>query len=972
MNRREFAEAIALASLAPVLGTGAAPIRWPGALASGASVEELAALEPAVRHALVRRYFDGWTAARIARETAEPAATVRWRLQRGLAELRVRLDRRGGGDGLAWRLALLPACGDPTPWMALKEALEPLARTGTSIGAGTITGALTMKAASQALAAGVVAAAVGLGVWWSVERDEAPRASAPTAAEAPAAELRAPERPLAPAPALAPAIRESVAAPAPRAADEPPVSVAAAAPLRIEGRCVDADLRPIAGARASQLGAQRDVGARELASLSTRTPERSTLTAHDGTFTLQVVPTPRGDCALELAASGHATRRVELVLPAEGTTYLGDVVLAPGGTVRGRVVDAYGAAVPGAHVAVTEPALWGSLEQARIDGPRGEWRLTAESGADGRFEIAGVETGPRRAWAVREGMRWAVSAPLEVRAREATPEVELVLEPVLREDRITGIVLSPDGAPIAHAGIGGMERAGGGGSSIDVACDELGRFELAAKRGYVYDLEALDPEDRWARVARIGVVPGTHDLELRFAAARHIEVQVRAGDEIVEDFRVVVDTEHSRQDARGPHADGATRIRVPGEEFEVRVLARGFAAAVEGPFLPDEAPGALTFALEPVPGLRGRVVADDRPLAGARVELSEVHAGTRIDHLGYPALVSPNVDDETRTDEDGRFVLSPPERGTYVVRAEADGFAPGDLEPLAFDPAVGADVELVLARPGALEGRVLVAAGRDPGGVIVALNRGDAHPLTVRSEPDGSFGFDGLTPGPWHLSRGKIEVNPEGGGTAFSGANEPTTIPFNVTVRAGETVIADLDLRAWEPCELAGTLRVNGAPARDWSVRGWPGGAQAIVGDLPTTAVASDGSFALTLEERGPVRLSFSPPAESGADGNIDFVIELEPGANRWEEDLALGRLSGRFLSPLPPDAAIFYNSKGDGRSTCWLPVQPDENGRFELPFVPVGKGALRRYVEEGSRSRWVTLAEIEVEAGAERSIQVP
>jgi hypothetical protein len=46
MNRREFAEAIALASLAPVLGTGAAPIRWPGALASGASVEELAALEP--------------------------------------------------------------------------------------------------------------------------------------------------------------------------------------------------------------------------------------------------------------------------------------------------------------------------------------------------------------------------------------------------------------------------------------------------------------------------------------------------------------------------------------------------------------------------------------------------------------------------------------------------------------------------------------------------------------------------------------------------------------------------------------------------------------------------------------------------------------------------------------------------------------------------------------------------------------
>jgi hypothetical protein len=120
------------------------------------------------------------------------------------------------------------------------------------------------------------------------------------------------------------------------------------------------------------------------------------------------------------------------------------------------------------------------------------------------------------------------------------------------------------------------------------------------------------------------------------------------------------------------------------------------------------------------------------------------------------------------------------------------------------------------------------------------------------------------------------------------------------------------------------------------------------------------------------VRLSFSPPAESGANGNIDFVIELEPGANRWEEDLAMGRLSGQFLAALPPDAAVFYNATVDAGSTCWLPVQPDASGRFELPFVPAGKGSLQRWIEEGGRARWLTLAEIEVEAGAERSIQVP
>ena len=46
MTRREFAEAIALAALVPVLGTGAAPIRWPRAIAAGAPATGLAAQEP--------------------------------------------------------------------------------------------------------------------------------------------------------------------------------------------------------------------------------------------------------------------------------------------------------------------------------------------------------------------------------------------------------------------------------------------------------------------------------------------------------------------------------------------------------------------------------------------------------------------------------------------------------------------------------------------------------------------------------------------------------------------------------------------------------------------------------------------------------------------------------------------------------------------------------------------------------------
>ncbi len=46
MNRREFAEAIVLSALVPVLGTGGASIRWPGSLAASARVAGLAADEP--------------------------------------------------------------------------------------------------------------------------------------------------------------------------------------------------------------------------------------------------------------------------------------------------------------------------------------------------------------------------------------------------------------------------------------------------------------------------------------------------------------------------------------------------------------------------------------------------------------------------------------------------------------------------------------------------------------------------------------------------------------------------------------------------------------------------------------------------------------------------------------------------------------------------------------------------------------
>jgi hypothetical protein len=81
MNRREFAEAIALVSLVPVLGPGAGAFRWPGQLVAGSPAAELAALDPsalakALAAAIRAQYGD--------RLSEEDLATVTRQIEAGL------------------------------------------------------------------------------------------------------------------------------------------------------------------------------------------------------------------------------------------------------------------------------------------------------------------------------------------------------------------------------------------------------------------------------------------------------------------------------------------------------------------------------------------------------------------------------------------------------------------------------------------------------------------------------------------------------------------------------------------------------------------------------------------------------------------------------------------------------------------------------------------------------------------------
>ncbi|MBL8896234.1 MAG: RNA polymerase sigma factor [Planctomycetes bacterium] len=114
-------------------------------------LEAVRALEPIYRSAIFLRYFEERTPPEIASALALPLATVKTRLQRGLARLREDLDRRHGGDRRAW-LAPLATLGVPS-------AMGVPSLVGVELGSALL---LLMKKFALAVA---VLLAVGLGFW---------------------------------------------------------------------------------------------------------------------------------------------------------------------------------------------------------------------------------------------------------------------------------------------------------------------------------------------------------------------------------------------------------------------------------------------------------------------------------------------------------------------------------------------------------------------------------------------------------------------------------------------------------------------------------------------------------------------------------------------------------------------------------------------------------------------------------------
>jgi RNA polymerase sigma-70 factor (ECF subfamily) len=405
----------------------------------------LALAEP-YRSTLLLRFFRGLAPAQIAEHQGVPLATVRTRLQRALAQLRVRLDREYG-ERAHWCAALLPlTAARELPAVALPASLIPV---------GGLLVTMTWKVGAAAL---VIAA-----TWWTWSTftgDAASPAPATVASSTAAISLARPADPALTSPRELSASGERTALQSPSALSptptpEAPADTAEPELRRVEGRIVDATGRPVAGLSLVAYARPAD-GSPDFDPPSPRIP---TLTAADGSYSVDVpgrfVNVESADPAWILTCDG---------LPVGETAQLR--VAVPARELRGLVVDEHGAPLDAATITASfSCTALAEFPYVLYGIERRTW--TSESAADGSFLLPQIPAAAEL-HVTREGY-----APAHQPELEAHPTIVLraTAKSPAAAHWIRGLVLDPQGRPA----VGAQVRFG----PSQATSDDQGQFELA-------------------------------------------------------------------------------------------------------------------------------------------------------------------------------------------------------------------------------------------------------------------------------------------------------------------------------------------------------------------------------------------------------------------------------------------------------------------------------------------------------------
>jgi RNA polymerase sigma-70 factor (ECF subfamily) len=917
--------------------------------------KELRALREPLRATLIERYVHGRSAVEIAEQSNIPLPTVRYRLNEGLDELRVRLDRRFGGQRETWMSALVLVA---RPQGSLMLGGSLLLSEGLSLS--------TLAKFSVGIAALVV------GVWLVrplLEWHEAPptgvvQVDGGSARVRPEGDKQNGE---ANAGDLAATNRQPIAAAASTSSQATPEDVSVAQTLA-RGRCIDVMHRPIEGVEVSLLAIGHfDAGWSE-PRWETLDPAQTSSSAADGHFETVLRVDPKrleGDAGVRVRFrhAGYADENtVQYALRNEELTD-NDVVLYRPAALEGFVHDADGLACANAAVYAIRRYPGGGTFYLddRSEVPK------AATQADGHFEMSDAPEGPIWLAARAEDGREGEGLALVLAAGQSRSNLALVVPGSNDTGWIRGVVVAPSGAPCPRARLrlvyaqpkDADQALGGLGGCGARRADERGRFAFRAEQAYRYAIRAADAQSDTCVALATDVVPGTSNLVLRLLNPGLLHLRAaRLDGSRVEGFQVRLfsvkatdrwdsSVELARSDV-GPHPGGEVDLPLPLEPFTLFAESPAWMPVTIGPLDPGHISGRVEVRFEHGPNLSGIVLAHGRPVAGASVLVFRQRDGLEVPAIdGFRSRVWPMFEVKpVVSNAEGRFELLAPLMDGICLFAEMPGRAPASAGPFALGRAgQHAEVQLELGAPGAIEGQVLDSSGQPVAGAFVGASAGEGRPRGAKSDEKGTFRIDDLGTGRYRVRRLPMDIRGGNLNTCICGGAEDLRRleQWDCEVAEGKTTHFDLRL------PVAGIVNVRLplglSPAVAWNV-----GANADIDPeslMSSPVHASEGSAPGTYRLELPRSVTSSIHAIASFPG---WEITLEqrlvqpldaPVDINFDEQT--GGIEGRLKPPCSSGEPIVLQWTDSSQRFITCITYADDHGAFQFPFAPAGACTLTR-----------------------------
>jgi RNA polymerase sigma-70 factor (ECF subfamily) len=924
------------------------------------------ALPEPYQRVVLLRFFQDLTPTAIAAQTGEPLATVKSRLQRGLALLRQRLD----GDQCNWRSAIAGAFG-----LERASAVAGGAALGTGV---LLMGSGVKLAIGGAAAVIAVAATLFFAGGAPVTEAGTPATRGPVAAVtgAGATDSLAGET----------ARREVVAA-----------TIDAAVLASIRGRCVDEAGRPLAGVTTQIRGHKLDGYEVPAESVQASVPPA---TKSDGLFEIALPPTPglaRISLALELPQRCGAEGTIEI--SAGMSMELGDVVMLPAIAVSGRVVDSDGQPQAGVRMEMQRDS---TAQATPLIGVRRQGSLTTL--ADGTFQSTEALCAGRWWFHVRNRtLLRAQDRSLILVAEVPNATVELVVRSDRELPPVTGLVVDEAGAAIAGATV----SMGGDGAYTD----KEGAFTL--RLGNDQEQSRLVVEANRDGYIGASVKVDSLGSHVRLVLRRAPGLRVIAKDDSGAPIAAFAVGIYGMQNRRvGWQVATLPRKTWPLGVATLSTLQPGdYAVLVEPEASRWATSGFVMVKVEPEtanevvvtlhPRVRTQVrlrLPDGTPAPGVDVELIDPFSRPiGIDTLSFgledwSVLQGPEKAlriDRAQTDAHGEVQLSGRSDSDLALRLRGGAVALQVIQPIRL--AAGEPLELTVRQGAVLTGKLTPAATAAE--LFAASQRGvneppernvygialwrDTESMQQFEAPlclfdrEGAFQIDSIPAGTWQVTVYAMRVRYHA---------------CEITVREGERLERDLDISCLQLCELELTIYVDGVLATDaWAnilathQPGWHG--------TPTRsgkATHTDSAGILRCRTF-PGEFGVDVQVPRGTDGRTAMVcmpVVTVPAQKHYQRVIDV-RLGDARLRVLRPDGSLAPEMELQLQGPTHRPqVLRVLDGAATFNNFPVGKYTARARVHslttrdgqgafakvngwQALQDAWIDVGLVEVRAGA-------